>query len=34
MKSRLQKLDGLTNKELKNNIDNVVKEIPKENIKI
>jgi transposase len=30
MKSRLQKLDGLTHKELKTNIDKVVKEIPKE----
>ena len=30
MKSRLQKLDGLTHKELKTNIYKVVKEIPKE----
>ena len=30
MKSRLYKLDGLTHKELKINIDKVVKEIPKE----
>lgn len=30
MKSRLYKLDGLTHKELKNNIDKVIKEIPKE----
>ena len=30
MKSRLQKLDGLTHKELKNNIEKVIKDIPKE----
>ena len=30
MKSRLQKLDGLTHKELKTNINNVIKDIPKE----
>jgi hypothetical protein len=30
MKSRLYKLDGLTHKELKTNIDKVVKEIQKE----
>jgi hypothetical protein len=30
MKSRLQKLDGLTHKELKTNIDKVIKEISKE----
>ncbi len=30
MKSRLYKLDGLTHKELKMNIDKVIKEIPKE----
>ena len=30
MKSRLYKLDGLTHKELKANIDKVIKEIPKE----
>ena len=31
MKSRLQKLDGLTRKELKNNnIEKVIKDIPKE----
>ncbi len=30
MKSRLYKLDGLTHKELKENINKVVKEIPKE----
>ena len=30
MKSRLNKLDGLTHKELKTNIDNVIKDIPKE----
>ncbi len=30
MKLRLTKLDGLTNKELKTNIDKVIKEIPKE----
>jgi hypothetical protein len=30
MKSRLQKLDGLTYKELKTNINNVIKDIPKE----
>ena len=30
MKSRLYKLDGLTHKELKVNIDKVIKEIPKE----
>jgi hypothetical protein len=29
MKSRLQKLDGLTHKELKNNIEKVIKDIPK-----
>ncbi len=29
MKSKLYKLDGLTHKELKENIDKVVKEIPK-----
>jgi hypothetical protein len=33
IKSRLQKLDGLTHKELKTNIDKVVKEIPKEKYK-
>jgi hypothetical protein len=30
MKSRLYKLDCLTHKELKSNIDKVIKEIPKE----
>ena len=30
MKSRLYKLDGLTHKELKTNIDKVIKNIPKE----
>jgi hypothetical protein len=30
MKSRLYKLDGLTHKELKANIDKVIKDIPKE----
>ena len=30
MKSRLQKLDGLTHKELKTNIEKVIKDIPKE----
>ena len=30
MKSRLYKLDGLTHKELKTNIDKVIKDIPKE----
>ena len=30
MKSRLYKLDGLTHKELKLNIDKVIKDIPKE----
>ena len=30
MKSRLQKIDGLTHKELKTNIDKVIKDIPKE----
>jgi len=30
MKSRLQKLDGLTHKELKNNIEKVIKDIQKE----
>jgi len=30
MKSRLYKLHGLTHKELKTNIDKIVKEIPKE----
>ena len=30
MESRLQKLDGLTHKELKNNIEKVIKDIPKE----
>ena len=30
MKSRLYKLVGLTHKELKTNIDKVIKEIPKE----
>jgi hypothetical protein len=29
-KSRLYKLDGLTHKELKTNIDKVIKDIPKE----
>ena len=29
MKSRLQKLDGLTHKELKPNIEKVIKDIPK-----
>jgi hypothetical protein len=33
MKSRLYKLYGLTYKELKNNIDKVIKEIPKEKYK-
>ena len=31
MKSRLNKLDGLTHKELKTNIEKVIKYIPKEN---
>jgi hypothetical protein len=30
LKSRLQKLDGLTYNELKKNIENVIKEIPRE----
>ena len=30
MKSRLYKLDGLTHKELKANIDKIIREIPKE----
>ena len=30
MKSKLYKLDGLTHKELKTNIDKVIKNIPKE----
>jgi hypothetical protein len=30
MKSRLQKLDGLTHKKLKTNIEKVIKDIPKE----
>jgi len=30
MKSRIQKLDGLTHKELKTNIEKVIKDIPKE----
>jgi hypothetical protein len=30
IKFRLQKLDGLTYKELKTNINNVIKDIPKE----
>ena len=30
MKSRLQKLDSLTHKELKTNIEKVIKDIPKE----
>jgi hypothetical protein len=30
MKSRLQKLDGLTYKKLKTNIEKVIKDIPKE----
>ena len=30
LKSRLQKLDGLTHKELKTNIEKVIKDIPKE----
>ena len=30
LKSRLQKLDGLTHKELKENIEKVIKDIPKE----
>jgi len=29
MKSKLQKLDGLTHKELKTNIEKVIKNIPK-----
>ena len=29
MKSRLNKLDGLTHKELKTNIEKVIKDIPK-----
>jgi len=33
MKSRLYKLDGLTHKELKKNIDAVIKDIPKEKYK-
>ena len=33
MKSRLYKLDGLTHKELKENINKVIKEIPKEKYK-
>ena len=34
LKSRLQKLDGLTYDELKKNIEKVLKEIPRENMKI
>jgi hypothetical protein len=30
LKSRLQKLDGLTHEKLKENITNVIREIPKE----
>jgi len=30
MKSKLYKLDGLTQKELKTNIDKVIKDIPKD----
>ena len=30
MKSRLNKLDGLTHKELKTNIEKVIKDIPKD----
>ena len=30
MKSKLQKIDGLTHKELKTNIEKVIKDIPKE----
>ena len=30
MKSRIQKLDGLTHKELKTNIEKVIKDIPKD----
>lgn len=33
IKSRLQKLDGLTHKELKTNIEKVIKDIPKEKTK-
>jgi hypothetical protein len=32
MKSRIQKLDGLTHKELKTNIEKVIKDIPKRKI--
>ena len=32
MKSRLKKLNGLTHKELKNNIQKVIKDISKKNI--
>jgi len=34
LKSRLQKLDGLTHEKLKENIEKVIKDIPKENMKI
>ena len=34
LKSRLQKLDGLTHIKLKENIENVISKIPKENIEI
>ena len=34
LKSRLQKFDGLTYDELKKNIEKVLKEIPRENMKI
>jgi septin family protein len=34
VKSRLQKLDGLTYNELKKNIEKVIQEIPRENMKI
>ena len=33
LKSRLQKLDGLTHSELKRNITNTIKQIPKEKYK-
>ena len=34
LKSRLQKLDGLTHEKLKENITNVIREIPKKSMKI
>jgi len=34
MKARLRKIEGLTHSEIKQNISNVVRNIPKENMKI